>query len=371
MTASEFDKRFYDYPPTAAWLDGRLSSRGLAALTMYHLGSIPIGQTGEALGRAINKESGTFRYTDFFRELTWPGLALLAGNMTVDESFDDNLDILYRRDLALIEEQTSTLYRVNFSRRSIHQFTRALDDLTRMATGQDGVRRDHYFQLGRRRDFTTELRNDETCHIRWGAIGYSLLTTSGPFHNGDDGTNMRTLATTISLLTTGFCASYLAAFPEDDADADLAGCEWVALLTTAALGGIRTPPAQRWPDRLGYLVPAARILICDHGGVLDLQDGEMPYGWENIQLPKSLMHSASLRWHTSDVAGLAATIVDDDRPELMPILGDALMDAGCEDDEILEKCRKPTMRTLKYSAIAEWCKSPQCFPCFRTGDSEQ
>ena len=45
------------------------------------------------------------------------------------------------------------------------------------------------------------------------------------------------------------------------------------------------------------------------------------------------------RWRTSDVVGLARAIYDDRAFERMPILSDALMDAGCENEEIIGHCR--------------------------------
>jgi len=45
------------------------------------------------------------------------------------------------------------------------------------------------------------------------------------------------------------------------------------------------------------------------------------------------------RWRTSDVVGLARAIYDDKAFERMPILADALMDAGCEDEQIIAHCR--------------------------------
>jgi hypothetical protein len=45
------------------------------------------------------------------------------------------------------------------------------------------------------------------------------------------------------------------------------------------------------------------------------------------------------RWRTSDVVGLAQATYDDKAFERMPILADALMDAGCEDEQIIGHCR--------------------------------
>jgi hypothetical protein len=47
------------------------------------------------------------------------------------------------------------------------------------------------------------------------------------------------------------------------------------------------------------------------------------------------------RWRTSDVLGLARAIYDDEAFERMPILADALMDAGCEDEQVISHCRGP------------------------------
>jgi hypothetical protein len=45
------------------------------------------------------------------------------------------------------------------------------------------------------------------------------------------------------------------------------------------------------------------------------------------------------RWRTSDVVGLARAIYDDRAFDRLPILADALMDAGCDDEQILAHCR--------------------------------
>lgn len=46
-------------------------------------------------------------------------------------------------------------------------------------------------------------------------------------------------------------------------------------------------------------------------------------------------------WFTSTAVSLARTIYDARSFELMPVLADALMDAGCSSDEVLEHCRGP------------------------------
>jgi hypothetical protein len=45
------------------------------------------------------------------------------------------------------------------------------------------------------------------------------------------------------------------------------------------------------------------------------------------------------RWRTDDTAGLARSIYDDRASGRLPLLADALLDAGCDDDGILAHCR--------------------------------
>jgi hypothetical protein len=45
------------------------------------------------------------------------------------------------------------------------------------------------------------------------------------------------------------------------------------------------------------------------------------------------------RWRTEDVLGLARGIYEDRAFDRLPLLADALMDAGCDSDDILSHCR--------------------------------
>ena len=45
------------------------------------------------------------------------------------------------------------------------------------------------------------------------------------------------------------------------------------------------------------------------------------------------------RWRSSDTVGVARGIYEDRAFERMPILADALMDAGCDDEQVLGHCR--------------------------------
>jgi hypothetical protein len=46
-------------------------------------------------------------------------------------------------------------------------------------------------------------------------------------------------------------------------------------------------------------------------------------------------------WFTTNVLALAQAIYDDRAFDRMPILGDALEDAGCDNADILKHCREP------------------------------
>jgi hypothetical protein len=47
------------------------------------------------------------------------------------------------------------------------------------------------------------------------------------------------------------------------------------------------------------------------------------------------------RWRTADVTGLARAIYEDRAFDRLPVLADALMDAGCADEQIIGHCRGP------------------------------
>jgi hypothetical protein len=74
--------------------------------------------------------------------------------------------------------------------------------------------------------------------------------------------------------------------------------------------------------------------------------------WSDKELPESwrpLFHDIfgdafrpvvfDPRWRTSDVVGLARAIYDDKAFERMPTLADALLDAGCDEEQVISHCR--------------------------------
>lgn len=81
---------------------------------------------------------------------------------------------------------------------------------------------------------------------------------------------------------------------------------------------------------------------------------ELPLGWSHgrreaakvqADLLRDLfgnpfrMVAINNRWRTSDVIGLAKAIEAERAFERMPILADALMDAGCEEERLIAHCR--------------------------------
>jgi hypothetical protein len=79
--------------------------------------------------------------------------------------------------------------------------------------------------------------------------------------------------------------------------------------------------------RLGKPETFAHFLRCIFG---------IPYRGLNVGFRLVKLDPA---WRTSDVLALAKGIYDDRAFDRMPILADALQDAGCDNDDILNHCR--------------------------------
>ncbi len=69
-------------------------------------------------------------------------------------------------------------------------------------------------------------------------------------------------------------------------------------------------------------------------------------------------------WRTSDVVSVAQAIYDNDRYDQMPILADALEEAGCTNNWILDHCRLPNPRSfyeqtgydMESPLVSKWAK---------------
>jgi hypothetical protein len=77
-----------------------------------------------------------------------------------------------------------------------------------------------------------------------------------------------------------------------------------------------------WPEARAEEVARAALLRC-------------------VVCNPSRLAAFDLRWRTADVLGLARGIYEDRAFDRLPLLADALMDAGCDDDQVLGHCRSP------------------------------
>src|SRR5581483_3527580 len=100
------------------------------------------------------------------------------------------------------------------------------------------------------------------------------------------------------------------------------------------LGTLRAPEAARWTANLGMdalltgaTTAAATKILCDLLREI----------FGNPFRPVTVNST----WLTSNVISLAQTIYDERAFDRMPILADALEDAGCTNAEILQHCRQP------------------------------
>jgi len=88
----------------------------------------------------------------------------------------------------------------------------------------------------------------------------------------------------------------------------------------------------------------ASAVFRDRGGSLPARDSEKSAQAELLREivgnPFRPSHF-SPRWRTANTVDLARTIYQEKAFDRMPILADALMDAGCADECILDHCRSP------------------------------
>src|SRR5262245_15739557 len=91
-----------------------------------------------------------------------------------------------------------------------------------------------------------------------------------------------------------------------------------------------------FPIMVGLAIPVALVHVAAAVLKTIQQSRE---GWSTPCPPPMPPTKIDPRWRTSDVLGLARGIIVDHAFDRLPILGDALMDAGCEDEAILRHCR--------------------------------
>jgi hypothetical protein len=93
-----------------------------------------------------------------------------------------------------------------------------------------------------------------------------------------------------------------------------------------------------------------------------------PFGYVNLPARRKIwqIHASLLRdifgnpfrpvavdpgWRTSNVVSLADAIYADRAFDLLPVLADALEEAGCDNAEILSHCRQPAKHVLGCWAV--------------------
>jgi hypothetical protein len=115
------------------------------------------------------------------------------------------------------------------------------------------------------------------------------------------------------------------------------GVGWVAAWSAGELGDRKTSVLRLTPGLIctPAALPAAGVVLSYQGSDPRLQAQVLRDVFGNPFRPVAL----DPRWRTADVLGLARGIYEDRASDRLPLLADALMDAGCDSDEILNHCR--------------------------------
>jgi hypothetical protein len=111
-------------------------------------------------------------------------------------------------------------------------------------------------------------------------------------------------------------------------------------------------------DLVTYIIPYREYYVCFESAWIAAYDGAVrtlekrptsEKKQQAVQFQLATLHdvfgnpfrsvSAEPTWLTSDVRALARGIYDEKAFDRMPILADALQDAGCNNDEVLAHCR--------------------------------
>lgn len=106
--------------------------------------------------------------------------------------------------------------------------------------------------------------------------------------------------------------------------------------------------------RAGEAAAGARSACIATGSVrwaLGLPGGispRVPLAWPTIRAVvagAATPETCNRDWRTSDVLAMARLVRDEGETGILPILADALQDAGCADERILDHCREPGHHT--------------------------
>jgi hypothetical protein len=98
-----------------------------------------------------------------------------------------------------------------------------------------------------------------------------------------------------------------------------------------------TGPREHFIDSVRYVVRSCRLLLTYSGTESEIQANLLRGIFGNPFRPVTLNPA----WRTSNVTALAQSIYDDRAFDRLPILADALEDAGCDNADILNHCRQP------------------------------
>jgi hypothetical protein len=115
--------------------------------------------------------------------------------------------------------------------------------------------------------------------------------------------------------------------------------------------GGRLADSWGWPGLLGPFHEAKYLMTLIDDGYLDQEEGEQALaklGARALELAsrwcqqdgRTRLAASWFTWNGGAVRALARTIDEGRSFEQLPVLADALEDAGCTDDDILEHCRE-------------------------------
>jgi hypothetical protein len=146
-------------------------------------------------------------------------------------------------------------------------------------------------------------------------------------------------------------------------DAAVGEREWREAAEGAAVARQALGTGPRDPDRFLFRAKRAAALAAERAAYLDwepaVEESAMAAVWSALatSLPDARAERATLirdivgnpfrpvmfapEWRTGTVVTLARTMYDAREFGAMPILADALQDAGCDSDDLLNHCRSP------------------------------